>query len=112
MTTRPTPPRRNEARPMAKRPTPDTTSTCPVTRGEVDLAAYAAVDRNWVALGIPAPARRALVDAGLFALGDLASVTERDLRALHGMGPKAIAMLAAPMAEAGLAFLPPPKRPG
>ena len=90
---------------MARTPKPDPNASCPVTRGEVDLAAYAAGDADWVALRIPAPARRALVNAGLLSLADLASLTERDLAALHGMGPKAMTMLAEPMERAGIKFL-------
>ena len=86
------------------------TSGCPVTRGEVDLAAYAAEDGNWLALGLGAPARRALVNAGLFALADLRTLTKTELAALHGMGPKTLRMLAPLMAEAGVAFRTTPRK--
>jgi hypothetical protein len=33
---------------------------CPVTRGEVDLDAYAELDGEWRKIGIAAPARRAI----------------------------------------------------
>ena len=46
-------------------------SQCAVTNGEVDLEYYASVDGAWVELGLAAPARRALVDDGLFKLSDL-----------------------------------------
>ena len=39
------------------------------------------------------PARRALVAAGYARLDQLAEVTDAELLALHGMGPKALARL-------------------
>lgn len=89
---------------MASRRAPNPDASCPVTRGEVDLGAYAARDRNWVALGLGAPARRALVDAGLFALADLAGVTRAQVASLHGVGPKTFRTLAPHLAEAGITF--------
>ena len=68
-------------------------SNCPVTLGQVDLAKYQKVDGNWRALGLAAPARRALVDAKLLKLADLAKIKLEDLSKLHGMGPKAISAL-------------------
>jgi len=41
-------------------------SNCAVTNGEGDLDAYAAVDGVWLELGLAAPARRALIDEGLY----------------------------------------------
>ena len=69
------------------------TSNCPVTRGEVDLSFYEMRDEVWRKIGIPAPARRALVDAKLLKLTDLQKVSPSDLKQLHGMGPKAISIL-------------------
>ncbi|GAB0106377.1 hypothetical protein JMUB6875_53610 [Nocardia sp. JMUB6875] len=40
--------------------------------------------------GVSAPAARALAAAGYQSLEQLAGAPERDLLALHGMGPKAI----------------------
>ena len=68
-------------------------SSCPVTRGEVDLSRYQKLDGYWRELGISAPARRALVDAKLLKLSDLSKIKLDELAALHGMGPKAISML-------------------
>ena len=48
------------------------------------------------------PERRA--NAGYARLDDLASVTEPELRTLHGMGPTAIAALRAALHERGLSF--------
>lgn len=54
-----------------------------------------------------APATRALHDAGITDLHGLARHTERDVAALHGMGPKALAAVRAALADAGLDFRPP-----
>jgi hypothetical protein len=53
---------------------------------------------------LSAPARRALAVAGIVTLADLASWREKDVLALHGMGPASIPPLRAALAEAGLAF--------
>lgn len=87
---------------MARRLNPN--SNCPVTRGEVDLERYAALDSAWQKLDLAAPARRALVDAGLRRLEDLANLSEERVRSLHGMGPTALAKLKAAMKTAGIAF--------
>ena len=68
-------------------------SKCPVTRGEVDLSRYEALDGEWRAIGIAAPARRALVDAKLYKVSDLRKISENELAELHGMGKSAIARL-------------------
>ncbi|MFB7722185.1 MULTISPECIES: DNA-binding protein [unclassified Nocardia] len=54
--------------------------------------------------GIGAPATRALTAAGYSRLEQLAGVPEAELLALHGVGPKAIRLLGAALAEQGLAF--------
>jgi hypothetical protein len=69
-------------------------SNCPVARGEVDLRFYAERDGFWRELGLAAPARRALVNANILSLDDLRSVSVKDVSELHGMGPKALALLA------------------
>jgi len=51
-----------------------------------------------------APAARALDDAGVRDLRDLAARTEREIASLHGMGPKALQVYKAALAAAGLAF--------
>jgi hypothetical protein len=43
--------------------------------------------------GIAKPALRALASAGLDRLDQMTRVTESELRALHGMGPKAISII-------------------
>lgn len=66
------------------------TSRCAVTRGEVDLGAYENRDGAWRKIGLAAPARRALVDAGLTELAQLSKWTRAELASLHGMGPNAL----------------------
>ncbi|MFF0585057.1 hypothetical protein ACFYWD_03645 [Streptomyces sp. NPDC003781] len=52
--------------------------------------------------GIGRAATRALVNAGLTTLDQVATRTAADLLALHGVGPKAVRVLAAALAEKGL----------
>jgi hypothetical protein len=68
-------------------------SNCPVTKGEVDLGAYAKVDGVWKELGLAAPARRALVNNKILKLSDLKKFTMDEVAQLHGMGPNALALL-------------------
>ena len=56
--------------------------------------------------GVAAPAQRALAGAGITRLEQLAKWTESDLRALHGMGPKAIGLLRDALRARGLDFKP------
>lgn len=53
---------------------------------------------------IGAPATRALEGAGVRSLEDLARLTRAEVAALHGVGPKALRVLDAALAERGLAF--------
>lgn len=50
------------------------------------------------------PATRALALAGYRRLEQLTGVSEKELLALHGVGPKAVRLLRAALAERGLAF--------
>lgn len=68
-------------------------SNCAVTNGEVDLARYEKLDREWREIGLAAPARRALVDAKLYKVSDLRKITVDDLEGLHGMGKSAVARI-------------------
>ncbi len=77
---------------------------CAVTAGLVDLAAYAALDGAWRDLGLAAPARRALVNAGYTELAQLHNISRKQLAALHGMGPKALRILAEHLAQTGAHF--------
>lgn len=50
------------------------------------------------------PARAALAIAGVTRLEQLTSWSERDLLALHGVGPKAVRILREALGERGLSF--------
>jgi hypothetical protein len=81
-----------------------TDTKCPVTRGEVDLSKYEALDGEWRAIGLAAPARRALVDAKLLKVSDLRKISESDLAELHGMGKSAMARIKVIMAGKKIKF--------
>ena len=66
---------------------------CAVTRGDVDLDWYAERDGVWRELGLAAPARRALVDAGILTLTHLRKFTLAELSQLHGIGKTALPKL-------------------
>ncbi|CAB4702632.1 unannotated protein [freshwater metagenome] len=68
------------------------------------IDAYAAVDGSWQEIGLAAPARRALVDEGLFQLSDLRKLSLAAIKELHGMGPNAIRVLVSEMKKADLSF--------
>ena len=51
---------------------------------------------------IGAPATRALANAGITSLRQVAEHSRSELAALHGMGPKALSILEASLAEVGL----------
>ena len=53
---------------------------------------------------LAAPARRALSAAGYTRLDQLAQISESELAKLHGMGPRALAVLRAALHERGLSF--------
>jgi len=69
-----------------------------------DLARYESLDGTWREIGLSAPARRALIDDGLYQLSDLRKISLAALKELHGMGPNAIRVLVAEMKKADLAF--------
>lgn len=50
------------------------------------------------------PARRALHNAGYQRLDQLTKVSEAELKRLHGLGPKGIAMLRRALSANGLSF--------
>ncbi len=54
--------------------------------------------------GLASPARRALVAAGYTRLEQLTKVSEAELLALHGMGPKALDQLRRALAARGQSF--------
>lgn len=53
---------------------------------------------------LAAPARRALENAGITTLEQLANYTEKEILTLHGMGKSSIPKLKAALAAVGLAF--------
>ena len=56
---------------------------------------------------LSSPAHNALVNAGYTRLEQLTHKTEREIAALHGMGPKGIRMLIDAMTERGWSFASP-----
>ena len=60
--------------------------------------------------GIAQPALRALAAAGYTHLEQFTSISEAELLKLHGMGPKAIALIRNALHARGLAFADPDKR--
>lgn len=91
-------------RAAAERRSEKAAAKCAVTRGEVDLDSYAEVDGAWRELGIPAPARRALIDDGHYKLSDLRKVSLAALKELHGIGPNVIRILVSEMKKADIQF--------
>lgn len=61
-------------------------------------------DADWHTLGLSAPARRALVAAGITNLHDLARWRAADLAQLHGIGTHAMTRLRSALAEHHLSF--------
>ena len=59
---------------------------------------------NALPRGIGQPATRALHAAGYTRLEQLVTVTERELLALHGVGPKAVGILRATLHAQGTSF--------
>lgn len=62
------------------------------------------MDAEWKALGLAAPARRALVNAGFTHLEHLNGESEARIAGLHGMGPKALGVLAVALRSNGWGF--------
>ena len=81
-------------------------SQCRVKQGRVNLGKYAKLDSHWRELGIAAPARRGLVDKKLFKIGDLRTVMESESLEIHGMGPKAAAVIRSEMKRRKIIFRP------
>jgi hypothetical protein len=72
--------------------------------GGVESDPYEDVDGNWRAIGLAAPARRALIDDGHYSIPDLRKVSLAALKELHGMGPNAIRILVAEMKKQDIQF--------
>jgi len=60
---------------------------------------------------LSAPAERALAAAGITDLSQLDGMAEKDVLALHGLGPAQLGVLRDALTEAGLAFTDPIARP-
>lgn len=58
----------------------------------------------WPPLGLSRPAQRALANAGILSLTDLARHSEKGVASLHGMGPTGIVKLKDALTAGGLAF--------
>jgi len=54
--------------------------------------------------GLAKPAQRALANAGIKSLAQLAKKSEAEIAALHGMGPTALATLKRTLAANSLSF--------
>jgi hypothetical protein len=74
------------------------------TSSQADSDKYSELEGEWIAIGLAAPARRALIDDGLFTVSDLRKTSLAALKELHGMGPNAIRVLVAEMKKADLSF--------
>ena len=77
--------------------------TDPRKRAAADEAAESV--RGGFPKGVSRPALRALAGAGLRDLKSLSRVSEQEVSALHGMGPKAMGLIKAAMREAGVRFV-------
>ena len=75
-----------------------------LTHAGVEEDNYSEVDGVWRQMGLAAPARRALIDDGLYAVSDLRKVSLAALKELHGMGPNAIRIIVAEMKKADISF--------
>ena len=74
------------------------------TSSTVELDRYESLDGVWRQIGLGAPARRALVDEGLFELSDLRKMSLAAIKDLHAMGTKQGRILIEEMKKVDLAF--------
>lgn len=91
-------------RDAAKRRADKAASKSSSSGGNINDEEDTELDGEWRALGLAAPARRALINDGLFKLNDLRKVSLDALKDLHGMGPNSIRILVAEMKKADLSF--------
>jgi predicted flap endonuclease-1-like 5' DNA nuclease len=54
--------------------------------------------------GLSQPALRALNNAGITQLEQLARFSEKEIKELHGIGPNAVSLLSKALSDRGLAF--------
>jgi predicted flap endonuclease-1-like 5' DNA nuclease len=62
------------------------------------------LDQSDLPANLSQPARRALTEAGLTRLDQIAGRSTQELLRLHGVGPKAIRLLKEALAERGMSF--------
>ncbi|MFA5943873.1 MAG: DNA-binding protein [Candidatus Thermoplasmatota archaeon] len=62
------------------------------------------IDIDALPTGLGAPADKALGQARITSLSQLSKYSEREIRALHGMGPTAVGKLRIALAKRGLEF--------
>ena len=72
--------------------------TCPICEQQLKPA-------SGFLSNLSAPARRALENAGITKIEQLAKKTEKEILKLHGMGPGSIPKLRAALEEKGLKFM-------
>lgn len=92
-----------------------TSSSCPITASpRVRLASEAQTSsiKDQFPPGIAQPALRALYAAGFQSLEQLTTISRKELASLHGMGPKAIAVLHRALRMQGLDFRQPSEAGG
>jgi len=64
-----------------------------------------ALEAEWLKIGLPGPARRALVQAKLHKVSDLRKISLEELAELPGMGKSSIARIKVIMAAKKIRFL-------
>jgi DNA repair protein RadC len=74
----------------------------PSKQGQKDQEA---LEAEWLKIGLPGPARRALVQAKLYKVSDLRKITIEELAELPGMGKSSIARIKVIMAAKKIKFL-------
>jgi hypothetical protein len=77
--------------------------TCPI------CAALDKPEGGFLSL-LSAPARGALINAGITALEQLSQYSEREILKLHGVGPKSLPALKGALSDAGMAFAEPARK--
>ena len=77
--------------------------TCPI------CAALDKPEGGFLSL-MSAPARGALVHAGITTLAQLSQYGERDILKIHGVGPKSLPVLRQALGEAGMSFAEPVRK--
>ena len=68
------------------------------------MSNYEEIDEVWRAIGLAAPARKALVDAKLYKVSDLRKISLEELTNLHGMGKSTLPKLQKLLTDNDLSF--------